>query len=350
MMGTTALVFVAAPGEREAEAQRAIDACMAWLHEVDRQLTRFALGSELCQLNADAGRWHSVTQLAFDAIAEALRAARVTDGLFDPTLLPILEDLGYDRDYALIKQREVEPGATERAVTERSVRPSGAWREIEMDARGPRVRLPPDARLDLGGIAKGWAADVAMERFFEAFHDVIVNLGGDMRVRGGPEDGGCWPLGIGDPRCDPADQPDRTAAVLTLGSGGLATSGANLRWWTRRGQRVHHLIDPRSGFPIRLWLDARDDGAPEPPIATASALAPTAAHAEVAAKVALLRGEPEARLAVESAWPGSASDAPAYGDADVALLLVRGSGEVACSSNLADYLATTGGGGDVWLD
>jgi thiamine biosynthesis lipoprotein len=352
MMGTETKVYVAVSSEREAAARRAVDACIGWLHEVDRTLTRFDLNSDLCQLNAAAGRWHTVSRLTFDAISAALTAARTTDGLFDPTLLPILEDLGYDRDYADIERGEAEPASREPAGEHQPVRPSGAWREIELDARALRVRLPADARLDLGGIAKGWAADVALERYFGDVPDVIVSVGGDMRVRGGPEEGQCWPLGIGDPREPAGDEADGTAAVLTLGCGGLATSGATMRWWTRRGKRVHHLIDPRSGFPIDLWLDARDDANPAlvPPIATASALAPTAAHAEVAAKVALLRGYPEALGAVEAAWSATPRQVPMYGDAGVALVLVRGDGAVACSSNLPDYLAALGGGGNVWLD
>jgi hypothetical protein len=64
----------------------------------------------------------------------------------------------------------------------------------------------------------------------------------------------------------------------------------------------------------------------------------------------LLRGEPAALRAVEASWAVSADGVPAYGDAGVALLLVRGSGEVASSSHLTDYLTALGGGGNVWLD
>jgi thiamine biosynthesis lipoprotein len=353
MMGTETEVYIAAPAEREAAAHQAVDDCMRWLHEVDHKLTRFDLASELSQLNASAGHWHAVSRLTFDAISEALAAAAISDGLFDPTLLPILEDLGYDRDFKEIAYLEVEPRTGACADVDLPVHPSAAWREVDLDSQGTRVRLPPSARLDLGGIAKGWAADVALDRFFEHFPDVIVCVGGDTRVRGGTDEGGgCWPLGIEDPRQSPDDVPQPTIGVLTLGRGGMAVSGASVRWWTRRGQRVHHLIDPRSGFPIRLWIDARDDSdlEPVPPIATASAIAPTAAHAEVAAKVALLRGYPDALRAVEAAWSASDDGVAKYGDAGVALMLTRGTGEIVCSTNMTEYLAGLGGGGNIWLD
>jgi hypothetical protein len=81
-------------------------------------------------------------------------------------------------------------------------------------------------------------------------------------------------------------------------------------------------------------------------IATATALAPTAARAEVAAKVALLRGYPDALHAIEQAWAG---DAQLKADKGVALLLVLGTGEVVVSANMEAYLDTCGGGGMLWL-
>ncbi len=224
------------------------------------------------------------------------------------------------------------------------------------------MRLPPGARLDLGGIAKGWAADVALKRCFASLPDVLIDVGGDVRARGGARAGALWAIGIGDPRGEESTAQDGCAAVLTLGSGGLATSGATARWWRRGGTLQHHLIDPRTRRPARLWVtgEEADDG--ESLIASATALAPTAARAEVAAKVALLRGYPHALRTVEAEWQqwqerqqthaGNTCEAhdesSAHGPA--ALLLVLGSGAVACSENLRDYLGILGGGGELWLN
>lgn len=349
IMGTRADIHIAvSPGAEAAGARAAIEDCFAWLREVDSRLTRFDAASELCRLNAAAGEWRAVSPVLFDAIEQSVAAAVTSGGLFDPTLLPLLEALGYDRDYAAIAQRE--------ARTEWRVRHDvvvwGGWRAIELDRAGGRVRLPTGTRLDFGGIAKGWAADVALERFFASYPDVIVNVGGDLRARGGPQAGDPWPLGVASMGERPRGEETAHEIVLTLGRGGMATSGAASRWWYSAGERQHHLLDPRTGLPMPLWIDAEDDRAAAGPlIASATALAPTAAHAEVAAKVALLRGYPAALRAVEDAWTrqGAAEPEP-YGDADVALLLVLGTGEVACSANLQAYLDTLGGGGHVWVD
>jgi thiamine biosynthesis lipoprotein len=140
-------------------------------------------------------------------------------------------------------------------------------------------------------------------------------------------------------------------AVVTLGLGGTATSGATERWWHADGVARHHLIDPRTGQPARVWLNT---GEPLPEgadlIATATAFAPTSAHAEVAAKVALLRGYPEALERVARGWKSDRQrPRPPYGDVDVALLLVMGSGAVHVSTHLEPWLDRYGGGGRLWL-
>jgi thiamine biosynthesis lipoprotein len=346
IMATDVSAHVAVPPAEEAGAQVAVEACMAWLREVDRRLTRFNPESELCQLNNAAGSWRGVSRLVFTAVQEALIAAEASDGLFDPTLLPQLEALGYDRDFAQIASDAGSTPGTQ-ATPPAS---SGGWRRIQMDARQQRIQLPQGTRLDLGGIAKGWAADVALKRCFRSFANVIINVGGDLRLRGQRQPGERWAVGIRDPRHDHLPGPAPNIAVLTLGQGGLATSGATSRFWRQGDQWRHHLLDPRSGLPANVWISFRGEEETQQTelahlIATATALAPTAARAEVAAKVALLRGYPDALHAVERAWAG---DAQIRADKGVALLLVLGTGEVVLSANMQEYLDTCGGGGKIW--
>jgi thiamine biosynthesis lipoprotein len=352
IMATPCQVYLAVPPEREAGARAALEACFGWLREVDTTLTRFAAESELSRLNAAGGQWCEVSPMLFEVVEASRTAARDTSGLFDPALLPVLEYLGYDRDFASLAHREVSPARERSQPTDGASASLGRWREIELDAAGRRIRLPMGVRLDLGGIAKGWAADRALDRFFASFSNVIVSVGGDMRVRGGAQPGECWPIGVGDTIKTTSGGTTEHAAVVAVGRGGLATSGAGDRWWLRGGERQHHLIDPRTGQPARVWLTG-DAGEAEsrPLIATATALAPSAAEAEVAAKVALLRGYPDALTQVEAAWrtPMATEADAVYRDEHVALLLALGTGEVVCSANLREYLEIFGGEGNVWL-
>lgn len=342
LMATTISVHLAVADEDEPPARRAIAAGMAWFADVATRFSRFITTSELSELNAANGRWHTVSAPLFTVIAMSIDAATASDGLFDPALLPLLEALGYARDFADFAHAEARSAWR---VDHQAVY-SGGWRAIKLDVKKKRVWLPVGVRLDLGGIVKGWAADVALARFFGHFAHVLINVGGDMRARGGTEEGAVWPIGIGDARLHDLDGDVPHVAVVTLGQGGLATSGATDRWWFRAGERQHHLIDPRHNRPAHVWIDhSDDDAAAEPLIATATALAPTTAHAEVAAKVALLRGYPQALAAVEHAWQTRReASVRSYGDADVALLLVLGTGVVKCSANFQEYLETRGGG------
>lgn len=361
IMGTQVGAHVVAEPETERAASDAIDASLAWFREVDTRLSRFTAESELSRLNASAGGWQTVSSLLFDALAQSVRAAEESDGLFDPTLLTLIEALGYDRDFGAIRHRETQPAyAGGRSLwVGAGAATVGGWRAIELDAATHRVRLPFGARLDLGGIAKGWAADVALERFFAPEQHALLNVGGDIRARGGPEAGAVWPIGLGTSEAaleaDPATLP-----VVTLGAGGLAVSGARDRWWYQGGRRQHHLIDPRTGQPARLWIDADDsaNGAgDEPLIMAVTALAPTAAHAEVAAKVAIMQGYPLALHTVERAWNETPDDQrtgrtpppDGYGAAPVALILTLSTGDMVCSKHLQEYLTVFGGGGTIWL-
>ena len=134
------------------------------------------------------------------------------------------------------------------------------------------ARLPAGLGIDLGGIAKGWAVDRATE-MLAAWGAALVDAGGDLRATAAP-DGEPWPIAVQDPFDEMND-----LFVIGLTKGAMATSSIGKRRWERHGQAMHHLIDPRSGLPSQSDLH------------TVTVLAPTAAEAEVAAKVALILGQ-----------------------------------------------------------
>jgi thiamine biosynthesis lipoprotein len=144
------------------------------------------------------------------------------------------------------------------------------WRCIQRDMRTRSIQLPPGVRLDLGGTAKGWSADAAVASLAR-FGPALVDLGGDIaasRAQRAP-----WPIAIDDPRGDRG-----SLDLVLLHEGGIATSGRDFRRWKRNGLDQHHLIDPRTGAPAKtdVW--------------TATAIAPRALEAEIAAKRVLLEG------------------------------------------------------------
>ncbi|MCU1604247.1 MAG: FAD:protein transferase [Modestobacter sp.] len=224
-----------------AEARELLTAELA---AVDRACSRFRPDSELTALDASAGEWVAISPLLTEALAVALRAARLTGGAVDPTVGGALVALGYDRDLA-----EVLPSG----IPVVGVRVPG-WQTVQLDRAGQRVRLPVGVHLDLGATAKAWTADRAAATITaRTGSGVLISLGGDVAVAGPPPAGG-WRIRVQDVTGHPDDIPSGSSAVVTLGAGGLATSSTRARRWRRGGLDIHHLIDPRTGLPpVPAW-------------------------------------------------------------------------------------------------
>jgi thiamine biosynthesis lipoprotein len=291
-----------------------------WFAGWERQLSRFRDDSELVRLNQRAGALVQVSEVLWDVIQTALQAAQRSQGLVTPTMLAQLELAGYDRSFDRRRQiADGEPPIDDAAWRERSsfvpspcpgpaIRPSsGDWSEIAWRPSDHAVRLPPGVRLDLGGIAKGWAADRAA-RQLGVYGPALVDAGGDIAVSGPMADGQPWPIEVADP-ADPIGQLE----LLMLPAGGVATSGRDYRRWRQGAAWQHHILDPRTGHPA------------ETDVLSATVIAPSAREAETAAKVALIRGARDG-LAWLEARPSLAG------------LLVLEDGRVARSRRLKDYV------------
>ena len=261
-MGTiVTLIAPDPPGRREREA---IDEALAIVKRTfdreDERFSRFRAGTEISRVNAAAGNWIRVTKGFLEVLELALEAARVTDGLFDPTVLPALLAAGYDADFD-----EVLAGAR---LALHPPEPCGRWPEIEVDGRN--IRLPEGVAIDFAGIAKGWTVDRAAARVKHLLPWALVDAGGDMRVVGRTQRGGLS-IAVEDPY-DAGGEILR----LSLERGALATSSVTARSW---GPGMHHLIDPRTSRPA-------DTG-----IIQATVWAPECAGAEMGSKWALLAGD-----------------------------------------------------------
>jgi len=215
--------------------RRLLDVAMRRIEVLEARWSRFRPASELSQLNAAGGRPMIVSPDTV-RLFTALRAAyEVTGGTYQPAVLGALEALGYDRSLP-----EVVGPATLPAPS--AVAPFFA----SIDDRVNLVQLPAGVRVDPGGIGKGLAADIVADELIAAGAvGVLVNLGGDLRVRGVPADADVWRIAVEAP-----DAPDERIAVVELAEGAIATSTtARRRWRTGDGATVHHLVDPRSSQP-----------------------------------------------------------------------------------------------------
>jgi thiamine biosynthesis lipoprotein len=205
------------------------------LAEIDLAASRFRDDSEVSRLASAAGRTMSISPLLAAALAAALRAARLTGGAVDPTVGGTLVDLGYDRDYA-----QLRPDAGRLIV-----RQLPGWQSVELDVEASTVRVPPGTVIDLGATAKAFAADRAAERAAaDSGCGVLVSLGGDIAVAGPVPDGG-WQVLVTDDHASTLG-----GQLITILSGGLATSSTTVRRWRSGGRELHHLLDPATCAPV----------------------------------------------------------------------------------------------------
>lgn len=239
VMGTIAEIAVVHRDIGTAEA--AIDAAFERLRWIDGTMSRYDAASDVGRINAtaahDAVAVHPATAFV---IAEALQWARASDGAFDPGLARMIEvwDVGH-------RQAPPPAGAFHR-LAGRSL-----YRTVTVDRfeGAPMVRLDDrDAGIDLGGIAKGYGVDLAVQALRNAgIRHAVVNAGGDLYAMGRSVDGDRWRVGVQ----LPAD-PSRVAETLELEDAALATSGDYLQGFDYHGRRYHHILDPVTAEPRQV--------------------------------------------------------------------------------------------------
>jgi thiamine biosynthesis lipoprotein len=253
-MGSTARVLAHGVGAR------ALEDAASELARLERLWSRFRPHSDVARLNRSAGL-HPVL-VDRDTLALLQRACllwRETGGLFDPTVLHALERNGYDESFERVRARRrrvVSMPARQPTLTfaldhEAEVggvepEPARGCGGIEIDVAAGVVALPPGVAVDLGGVGKGYAADlVSAQLMASGATTVCVGMGGDLRCRGlGPDDGG-WDLTVEDPF-----DASRPLVTVRLRDAAIVTSTTLLRRWVHRDRVRHHLIDPSTGRPV----------------------------------------------------------------------------------------------------
>ncbi len=263
VMGTS-MEVASARSDRLASAKAAADRIVA---AIDQRCSRFREDSELSAVHRHRGHDVHVSGLLALALHTALSAARLTDGLVDPTVGAALRAAGYDADF-----ESVRPCASSVALTPG---PVPGWERIHLDARRCLVFVPEDVEIDLGSTAKALAADMAAEAASrDAGCGVLVSLGGDIGTAGSPPLGG-WHVQIAE---DSAAAVDPDAETILIQSGGVATSSTTVRRWTRGTASLHHIIDPRTGLPSEgAWR-------------TVTVVAASCVDANTASTAAIVRG------------------------------------------------------------
>jgi thiamine biosynthesis lipoprotein len=221
LLGTVVEIGVAAEAGPDS-LHAAIDAAFAAVAQVHALMSYHDPRSELSRLNRDAvSATQKVHPHTYRVLTAALRVAASSEGAFDPVVAHRLESWGY------------------LPRSEARVDSSATWRDVEL-SDGENVRFLRPMRLDLGGIAKGYAVDLAIDVLRSAgIENCIVNAGGDLRTTGFAQQ-----VLLRHPTA-----PSRIAHRVTLQDEALATSAAYYSGSTVRGKAVSALLDARGGEP-----------------------------------------------------------------------------------------------------
>jgi thiamine biosynthesis lipoprotein len=252
---------------RPADLGRAKGAVDEVLRAIDIAASRFREDSELSRLNGMPGQEVVVSPLLAQAIAAALRGARLSGGAVDPTVGSAVKLAGYDADFDSVPVDGAELKLTATTVP--------GWQSVQFGEASRMVRIPIGVELDLGATAKALASDLAAAAAFKVCGGgVLVSLAGDIAVAGEPPAEG-WLIQTSEDSGATIAEGEET---ISMRSGGIATSSTTVRRWTRGGAVLHHIIDPATGLPVdSCWR-------------TASVIAATCVDANIASTAAIVMG------------------------------------------------------------
>ncbi len=234
IMGTFARVTGVAPDEAQAAA--AVESAYTRLADVNRLMSDYVDESEVGQFNRlSAGQRLRVSPETFTCVVRGLEVATASGGAFDMTCRPLI---------ALWKRC----GRAGRLPTEAELAAAQALTGVDKIGIDPADRsiwpMTEGVQLDLGGIAKGYALDLAGEALRRAgATSGLIDVGGDVLAVGRRPDGKPWRVGIKHPFTE------GIYTVLLLADKAVATSGVQQRFYDIEGKRYSHIIDPRTGWP-----------------------------------------------------------------------------------------------------
>lgn len=214
--------------------EKAVGEAFEAIKKVDTLMSTYKEDSEISILNREGEG--QISEETLEVIKDALRFSELSKGAFDITCRPLLN---------LWKKAKKEKKIPTKEEIEEACSLVG-YQNIILD--GNQIRLKKKGmQIDLGGIAKGYAVDKAVEALKKnGIKRALVNAGGDLYALGTNRQGEEWQIGIQDPR-----EKDKIVDIIRVEDKGVATSGDYIRYFTLEGRRFSHIVDPRTGLTVQ---------------------------------------------------------------------------------------------------
>jgi thiamine biosynthesis lipoprotein len=229
-MGT--VVNITAIDEDTQKAETAVRDAFDEIYRIEGLMSATDESSDIYILNQSRGAWVDLSPETLHVLKRSLYYARISDGHFDPTVKPLV-DLWMEKVKAWGRLPTTSELDEALALVD--------WRNLELDEDRGRARFLKEGKgITLGGIAKGYAVDRAVEVLKESVRQGLVDIGGDVRGFG-PE---TWRIAIQHPR-----REYEWLEVIDLKNAAITTSGDYRRFFLLGERRVHHILDPKTGQP-----------------------------------------------------------------------------------------------------
>ncbi|HWM26839.1 MAG TPA: FAD:protein FMN transferase [Woeseiaceae bacterium] len=270
-MGTQFSVQIAGStsGGERAKLQQEIEGALA---TVEQQMSTYLLQSDISKFNASPSTgWIAVSASTCHAVEVAEDVSELSNGAFDVTVGSLVNLWGFGPDPVQVKP---PPDSAISAALERV-----GYRRLHTDCAQPALRKDsPDVYVDLSAYAKGFGADRVAELLdFRGIRNYLVEIGGELRLRGRDVDGELWAVAIE----APADNGRTLSRIVKLTDTAMATSGDYRNFFEYEGRRYSHTIDPHTGRPTTHNL------------ASVTVISETAALADAMATALLVLGPDE---------------------------------------------------------
>lgn len=217
--------------------KEAYDKVQESIVRVNDTFSRTKEGSELHTLNLNHGG--TLSSEAYALTKKAVEMADITGGSFDPAIGGLVSLWGIATDHPRIP--------TDREIAETDT----DWKHIGFGDAKQSVSFPDNLAIDLGGIAKGYAADKAKEAILSlGIKSALVNLGGNVLAVGTKPDGSLWRIGLRDPE----KAEGEPFIILQIEDKAVVTSGGYERFFVEDGKTYHHILDRTTGYPAESDL------------------------------------------------------------------------------------------------
>jgi len=212
------------------------------VRKIDNLMSTYKPDSELSRFNqSKSNDWFPVSEETREVVTLAREISDLTDGAFDPTILPLVELWGFG------SEGSVNSEPREEKVKEALIKTG--FNGIETRESPAAIRkINRDLVVDLSAIAKGYGSDrVAQVLSSAGVNDFMVEIGGEVRASGANRSGNSWRIAV-----EQADETsDKLDIIVPLNNQAIATSGTYRNYFDSEGKRYSHVINPRTGFPVK---------------------------------------------------------------------------------------------------